>query len=416
MTATKKIDLREVGARAWLVVGLLWPVALLNYLDRLMLTTMREPIRESIPMTEAQFGLLTAVFLWVYAVLSPAAGYVTDRFSRRMVIVGSLGVWSGVTWLTAHAQSFSEMLTARALMGVSEACYIPAALALIADYHPRSTRSLATGLHMSGLYAGMALGGLGGYVAEWFDWHWAFTACGAFGVVYAVLLALCLRDADTVSGYAPDAPPAEPITISYALSGLFGQPAFWLLLLANAMFGYANWVINGWLPTYLQEHFSLGLGEAGMRATLFTQAASFAGVVSGGIWADRWYRRNVRGRALVAAIGLASAAPCLSMAISTEVLPIAALGLIIYGLGRGFYDANLMPVLRQVTDQRLSATGYAFLNVVSCATGGIMIYVGGRLKDVNINLSYVFQASAAALLVGAVALCLVRPKPDSGAK
>jgi len=225
-----------------------------------------------------------------------------------------------------------------------------------------------------------------------------------------------LRDADSeqneIAGCTGklDVPSKEPITIPYALRGLFGQPAFWLLLLATAMFGFANWVINGWLPTYLQEHFSLGLGEAGMRATLFTQAASFGGVVSGGIWADQWCRRNARGRAFVAAIGLAIAAPCLSMAIATNVLPIAVMGLIIYGLGRGFFDANLMPVLRQVTDQRLSATGYAFLNVVSCATGGIMIYVGGRLKDADVNLSYVFQFSAAALLVGAVALCIVRPK------
>src|SRR4051812_16778753 len=100
-----------------------------------MITTMRDPIKESIQMTEAQFGLLTSVFLWVYGVLSPFGGYLADRFNRRSVIMVSLFVWSAVTWWTGHVHTFHELLAARALMGISEACYIPAALALIADYH-----------------------------------------------------------------------------------------------------------------------------------------------------------------------------------------------------------------------------------------------------------------------------------------
>ena len=170
---------------AWVVVGLLWVVALLNYLDRLMITTMRDPIKQSISMTEAQFGLLTAVFLWVYGALSPLGGYLADRFSRRIVIMVSLFVWSAVTWWTGHVETFNQLLAARALMGVSEACYIPAALALIADYHRGSTRSLATGLHMSGVYAGAALGGVGGYIAEGFGWRFGFNLFGLIGVAYA---------------------------------------------------------------------------------------------------------------------------------------------------------------------------------------------------------------------------------------
>src|ERR1035441_4056978 len=134
-------DLR-LPPRAWLIVGLLWVVACLNYLDRIMLTTMRESLIEAIPMTDAQFGLLTSAFLWVYGLLSPFAGFLADRFSRSRVIIGSLFVWSAIIWLTGHAKTYEQLLVARALMGISEACYIPASLALIIDYHRGPTRSL----------------------------------------------------------------------------------------------------------------------------------------------------------------------------------------------------------------------------------------------------------------------------------
>src|SRR3954466_10031927 len=144
----------HVNRAAWVVVGLLWFVAVLNYLDRLVITTMRESVVASVPMTEAQFGLLTSVFLWIYGILSPTCGFLADRLSRRRVIFFSLLVWSAVTWLTGHAQTFNQLFWARAAMGISEACYLPAALALITDYHRGATRSFATAIHGTGIYAG----------------------------------------------------------------------------------------------------------------------------------------------------------------------------------------------------------------------------------------------------------------------
>ncbi len=405
-----------MASRAWLTVGLLWVVALLNYLDRLMITTMRDPIKADITMTDAQFGLLTSVFLWVYGGFSPLGGFLADRFSRSRVIIGSLLIWSAVTWLTGHMRSYEGLLIARALMGLSEACYVPAALALIADYHPGPTRSLATGLHMSGIYAGAALGGIGGYIAEHFGWRAGFNLFGGFGVAYAIFTVFLLRDVAAPAGQAaktgPCDPPRDAFGVLAVLRALFTQPAFLLLLLVNALVGVANWGIYGWLPTYLKEHFRLGLGAAGMTATGYIQVASFIGVLVGGVWADRWSRTQPRARALVPALGYCAVAPCLFLSAATDLLPVAVGGLIVFGIGRAFFDANHMPILRYIADERYSATGYGFLNFISCTTGGIMIFVGGWLKDAHIDLSRVFQFSAVGLLTVGVLLFAMRPRAN----
>lgn len=399
-------------SRAWLVVALLWPVACLNYLDRLMITTMRDSIKAEIAMTDAQFGLLTSVFLWVYALLSPAAGFLADRFSRSKVIIGSVFVWSVVTWLTAHAHNFNQLLVARALMGVSEACYIPAALALITDYHRGPTRSLATGLHMSGLYAGAALGGLGGVLAEHFKWQSAFNLFGLVGIGYSVLLILSLREVRPTEQPAASGAPVEKTGFGAAASYLFREGSFWALLGYFGLLSTANWAIYGWLPTYMGQQFKLGQGAAGMSATAYIQIASFAGVLIGGAWADRWCRTNVRGRVLVPLIGFCLAGPALYLSSSTTALVLAIGGLIVFGLARGFADANNMPILCQIAPARYRATGYGVLNFVACALGGVMTYVAGALKDANIGLEKVFQFCAGGVVVAAVLLLLVKPKKE----
>jgi predicted MFS family arabinose efflux permease len=396
-----------------LVVGLLWPVACLNYLDRLMITSMRDSIKACIPMTDAQFGLLTSAFLWVYAVLSPSAGFFSDRFGRRWLIIGSVVVWSAVTWLTAHAHSFRELLVARALMGVSEACYIPAALAIIADYHRGPTRSLATGLHMSGLYAGAALGGLGGVLAEHLQWQSAFNLFGAMGVAYGVLLLFLLQEEPKSNESLPVADQSvERINLWSALGYFSRSASFWALLGYFGLLSIAYWAIYGWLPTYMEQQFGLGQGAAGMSATAYIQAASFAGVLIGGACADQWSKRNLRGRILVPLIGFCFAGPALYLTSITSTLVIAVAGLIVFGLARGFADANNMPILCQIAPSHYRATGYGILNFVGCVMGGAMTYVAGALKDADVGLEKVFQFCAVGVVIAVLLLLVVRPRSE----
>ena len=181
-------------AAAWTAVAVLWLAGASNYLTRTMLTTMRGSILEAIPMSDAQFGLLTSGFLWVYAFASPFAGFVADRFSRRLVVIASLFAWSAITWLTAYAKTFEQFLALRILLGLSQACYIPAAVALIIDFHRGPTRALAAGIHVTGLVAGSALGGVGGWLAAEYNWSHAYLVIGVPNLALGVLLYFTLRD------------------------------------------------------------------------------------------------------------------------------------------------------------------------------------------------------------------------------
>ena len=180
----------------WIVVGLLWVVALLNYMDRQMLSTMQEAMKvDIVELNKAEaFGALMAIFLWIYGFLSPVAGMVADRMSRKWLVVGSLFVWSFVTWMMGYADTFHQLYWLRAVMGVSEALYIPSALSLIADWHEGKSRSLAIGIHMTGLYVGQAVGGFGATIASMFTWHSTFHWFGIIGVAYSLLLIALLHE------------------------------------------------------------------------------------------------------------------------------------------------------------------------------------------------------------------------------
>ncbi|HMI02100.1 MAG TPA: MFS transporter [Pedobacter sp.] len=394
--------------KAWLMVILLCVVGCLNYLDRIMITTMRESIVDALPMTDAQFGLLTSVFLWVYGLLSPFAGFLADRFNRSHVIIASLFVWSIVTYLTAHATSFEELLVTRALMGVSEACYLPAALALITDYHKGGTRSLATGIHMGGVMVGQSLGFLGGWIAERHHWTDAFSVFGAIGVVYAFVLALLLRDAPD----RPDStePAVEKVNFFEAIKDLFKRKSFILLLVFWGLLGIVGWMIMGWLPTYYKEHFNLSQALAGLYATGYIYPVSLVGVLLGGILADYWAKKNPRGRVLVPAIGLAIAAPAIFIASSTGVVYIAIICFMFYALTRIFSDVNLMPILCMVSDKRYRATGYGVLNMFACIVGGAGIYVSGIMRDADVDLSILFKIAAGSMLLCAAILFTLKVK------
>ena len=398
----------SAGRTAWLMVALLLPVALLNYLDRQLVATMQKSIMGSVDdlKTQAQWGHLLAWFKWTYALASPFAGYVADRFGRRHVIALSLFVWSADTWATAHATSYDQLLATRAIMGLSEAFYIPAALALIADHHGTATRSRAVGLHQIGIYLGVMLGSLGGYVAEdpALGWRWAFTGLGLLGVVYAFPLWWYLRD-------TPRAQPAEAPRAFAAVGDLLGNRDFRLLLLYFTLPALAGWVVRDWIPSVLQKDLGLPQGLAGVTAVVWWQGAAIISALGGGWLADRWMRRSPRGRQQVSALGMSLIVPALlgvGIVIGQGSLPLAIAFLVLFGLGWGLFDSNNMPILAQIARPDQRATGYGLMNLASISCGGLADVGFGWLRDHQVPLNLIFGGFAAVACLSAWLVLKIR--------
>lgn len=405
----------------WMVVGLLWVVALLNYMDRQMLSTMRDAMALDISELESKimFGKVMAAFMWIYGFMSPISGIVADRVNRKWLIVVSLGVWSTVTLLIGYASTYDQVYWLRALMGVSEALYIQAALSLIADYFTGKQLSLAIGIHMTGLYMGQAIGGFGAFVAEHLSWQSTFHWFGIIGIVYALVLVILLYEkrSETPAQKAEDKklPLGTVLKNNFAairssLGMLLTNIAFWTIIFFFASSSIPGWATKNWLPTLFSDSLNVEMSVAGPIATITIAFASFIGVMVGGPMADKWSKTNLKGRIYTSAIGLAMMIPSLVlMGFGTTFIAAIGAGML-FGLGYGLFDANNMPILCQFVPDRSRATAYGMMNMTGLFIGALATNVLGTLAENN-NMGLGFACMAGVLCLALLLqLTVLKPK------
>ena len=398
----------------WLVVALLWVVGLLNYMDRQMLATMRPSMQADIHELQSatNFGILMAVFLWIYGCMSPVAGLIADRVNRKWLIVGSLLVWSSVTLTMGYAHSFRALYWLRAVMGISEALYIPAGLSLIADYHTDKTRSLAVGINMTGLYVGQALGGFGATLAAAFSWQRAFHLFGFVGIAYAFVLVFSLKEIKPQSALKINQDSAND-SIGKTLTVLFSNPAFWIILFYFAVPSLPGWGIKNWLPTLFAENLHIEMSSAGPFSTVTTAFSSLLGVLFGGTLSDRWVQKNIRGRVYTSAIGIALTIPALLLIAYGHSLFTVMAAAFCFGFGFGMFDANNMPILCQFVAARYRATAYGLMNMMGVFAGALITDRLGKSTDKG-NLGKDFAMLALVVLIALVIqLSFLRPKQQA---
>lgn len=403
---------------SWVVVALLWVVALLNYMDRQMLSTMKPAMQADIESLNSatNFGYLMAVFLWIYGFMSPVSGMIADRFNRKRIIVSSLFVWSAITFAMGYATTFDQLYWLRAGMGVSEALYIPAALSLIADYHDDKTRSLAIGIHMTGLYMGQALGGFGATIAANYSWQSAFTSFGLIGIVYAVVLILFLREKPSVASTVTDY--AEPTKLKVSalasvlksLTVLLSNISFWVILFYFAVPSLPGWGVKNWLPTLFSQNLQIEMSLAGPLSTITIAASSFLGVLFGGILSDKWVQKNSRGRIYTSAIGLAFTIPALLLIGFGDSMFHMVGAVFFFGFGYGMFDANNMPILCQFVEAKYRATAYGLMNMTGVFAGAFITNLLGKSTDAG-SLGKDFALMSVVIVFAlALQLTVLQPK------
>ena len=405
----------------WVVVGLLWVVALLNYMDRQMLSTMKEAMSHSIPELEKAetFGNLMAAFMWIYGLMSPFAGAIADRMNRKWLIVASLFVWSSVTLLMGFTHDFSTLYILRMVMGLSEAMYIPAALALIADFHTGKSRSLAIGVHMTGLYVGQALGGFGAMLSHHLSWENTFIYFGLFGALYALVLATFLHETDAQlerikNGAKTNESQSNGLNnVVQSFGKILSSIPFWGMLIFFTATSLPGWATKNWLPTLFEQNLHLNMQVAGPISTATIALSSFIGVFVGGAISDRWVRTNVKGRVYTSAMGLGMMAPALAfLGFGSSYWSVIGGGFL-FGFGLGFFDTNNMPILCQFFSSRYRSTAYGVMNMSGVIAGGYITKMLGKSTDAG-NLGRDFGVMAVVILVVVfIQILILKPKTDN---
>ena len=385
--------------RAWLLVGFTWIAYCLNYSDRQVIFSIFPILKSELHFTDAQLGLTGSAFLWVYGLCSPIAGQIGDRFSKRRLVALSLLLWSGVTALTGFSHSVGMVLTCRALTGVTESLFVPAAVALLANAHRPENRSRAFALYGTGQLAGIVVGGwYGGFVAQEFQWRLAFYSLGVAGIVYCVPYFRFLKSFSEEARVE-----TRKSGAALAVTALARIPTYFVLCFVSSVFNLTLWLLYTWLPDFLYEKFSLSLAGAGYTATVYLQTASLVGTLAGGALADYLYRRTKMARFWLIATGLLLAAPCIHLIGNSDSLLFTKLAAVAFGLTGGLALANLYISAFDVVPADTRASSVAFMNLAAYLTSGFAPLVIGIWKQ---SIGIGRMMSYGSLLLVAAALVL----------
>jgi predicted MFS family arabinose efflux permease len=404
------------GYYKWIVVALLWLVTCLNYTDRMTIFSVFPLIKKEMGVSDIVLALLGSTFLWAYGACSPLGGYLGDRFSRKRVIIWSLLIFSLVTFATGLAHSGRQLITLRLFLGLSEAIFLPTALAHIASFHSASTRSLANAICLTGLPVGAGIGGFyGGYMGDHYSWRTGFYILGVVGILVALILLAFLRDnpATTAERRAQGAEEIPPERFDRKVVAILKTPtAACVVFLAFAL-SLTSWPTAAWVPTYLYERFGMSLTKSGLTMALFTYTPAFVGSVLGGLWADGWAKRDPRGRMSVQIVGLTIMAPTmLAMGLMSSGRTLVG-NLLAYSTTRGLLEVNSMPIFSTVVAPSRWSTAYGLYNLAGTLAGSLGVLFVGAMKA-SWGVGYALSSMSVLLFIaiGVMTFALFRFLPQ----
>ena len=390
----------------WKIAFFLFFAAGLNYADRVALSSVIPPLRADLGITDAQIGFAGMVFLCCYALMSPFAGLVADRFSRSRIVLLSLATWSVVTVLTGFVESFALLVLARLLLGITESFYLPAAGALLAEHHGPKSMGRAVSVHMLGLNLGMVVGGaVAGIIAERYGWRPGFWLLGGLGMLLAMAGRSMLRDKPEESVAPAVSRPAVQVRIRDAWGYLARVRSFHCLLMSSMAAGVAAWIFLSWLPLFLSETYGMSLGTAGGSAVLLFQGPVFVGIALGGWLSDWWVRRDPRARVLVKGLSFLVGAPFLALFFFTPGFAVVVVIMVASSLFRAMGTPSEHPIISETVPPPYRAAAIGILNLVGAGAGGVGVLLAGLLKG-KLGLHLIFGTCSIFFVLAGVLMLL----------
>lgn len=392
----------------WYVVGMLWWISFFNYADRQAIFSVFPLLEKEFSLDSVELGLLGSSFAWTYGLTAPLAGMVVDRVRRKTAILAGLHVWSLICMATALSRKFWHLVLFRAAEGLGETIYYPASMSMISDYHGKATRSRAMGLHQTSVYMGTVGGGFfAGLIGQHYGWRWSFIVFGGLGILLGLVLHRFLREpargqAD-LAEFGERARVIERLPLRRFLAIVWGTPTVLILMSAFICANFVATVLLSWMPKFLYDKFGFSLAMAGLMATVFVQVASMIGSPLGGWLADTLRRRYAGGRMMVQAGALLAGAPFVLLCGSTNSVHLLVAALILWGLCKGFYDANIFASVYDVIRPEARGTAAGFMNMVGWLGGGTAPLVIGFLAS-RVGLSAAISSAALVYVLGSLLL------------
>jgi MFS family permease len=396
----------------WYVVGMLWWIAFFNYADRQAIFSVFPLLSKEYHLSNLQLGLLGSSFAWVYGLSAPFVGNIIDRVRRKSAILWGLQIWSTVCMATVLARNFGQLLFFRAAEGLGETSYFPASMSLISDYHGKRTRSRAMGTHQTSVYIGTIAGGFfAGLIGQKYGWRWSFVIFGSCGILLGLVLNRFLVEpergaADRAEAAGQAIVHAKPhrMSVREFAAVILSTPTVLLLMAAFMCENFTAMVLFTWMPTLLYQKFNMSLALAGLTATLYVQSTSMIGSPLGGWFADTLRRRVPGGRILVQSFGIFLEAPFAALCALTGSMEWLIVGLLLWGLVKGFYEANIFASVFDVIRPEARGTATGFMNMMGwLAGGGTAPVVVGYLSE-RIGLSRAMALTSLSYVVASVLL------------
>ena len=390
--STKSIPLNSYPIRLLAVLAL---INFVNFAARQVLVPLIPLLRDHLHVTDAELGSLQTFLLVVLAAGSIPFGFLADRFSRKAIIAAGILFWSVATFAGGLASSFLFFLIARAVVGLGEAAYAPAAQSMISGAFPQERRAVAQAIFASGMLLGGAAGqALGGIIGARYGWQDALFIVALAGIAPGIAL------------FWIEEPPRGPRSEVVPIARLLRVPAFVSMIFAGICITFSSVSLLTWGTDFAHSYKDFSLREASVSLAVIGLLSALFGVLMGGFVADRLHRRFSYGRIIAIAAAFLLAAPFLLLAIQSEEKSTVLIGLSVAGFFMSWYHGPVTAVLHDMMPRRAHATSIGVYMFATQLIGGLGPHVIGKISDMR-DLQLGLQIAVAVMVCGALLMLLV---------